>query len=361
MQCAFQGQNAALRSINAYINHAGRGNCLMAAFFQVNDIMKSFGPYKALEGVSLHVDQGEMLCLLGPSGCGKTTLLRIMAGLEMPDAGCVVLEGRDITSLNPEKRQFGFVFQNYALFPNLNVGENISYGLRGYAKSHRQERVSELLALVGLKQYERHYPAELSGGQQQRVALARALAPDCKLVFMDEPLSALDARVRAQLREDLRGIQRRLGITAILVTHDQEEALAMADRIVLMQKGRIEQVDTPQALYENPSTRFAAEFIGSMNILSLERFNNGEPFGVRYEDILVSEATEANLRQEGSLVARIESIRPLGSFRRVELLLNDQITSIYADIPSALFNSSSLGKGRLVAVTMPTACWRRWS
>ena len=329
-------------------------------FFQVNRISKNFGPHNVLSGVSLQVAKGEMLCLLGPSGCGKTTLLRIMAGLELPDEGTVTLLGEDITFLQPEKRHFGFVFQNYALFPNLTVSDNISYGLRGYAAEKRRQKVRELLRLVELEEYARSYPGELSGGQQQRVALARALAPDSQLLLMDEPLSALDAQVRGQLREELRAIQRHLGITAILVTHDQEEALALADRVALMHNGHIDQIDTPQALYERPATRFAAEFIGSMNILALPQLGEERPFGIRYEDVLVREATEAALRSRDNVVCKLNDIRLLGAFRRLELVLCDQKTLLYADIPATLFQPETFRKGSLMAVTLPVNRRYRW-
>ena len=335
---------------------------VMAVFLQMKNLVKYYEERRILHGVSLDVRQGEMLCILGPSGCGKTTLLRCLAGLETPDHGEVFLKDADITMLSPEKRHFGFVFQNYALFPNLTVTDNIGYGLRGpgWPRNRRDERVAELLALVTLEEKASHYPGQLSGGQQQRVALARALAPDPALLLLDEPLSALDAQVRSQLREDLRKIQRRLGITAILVTHDQQEALALADRIVVMQDGRLEQVAGPGELYQQPRTRFVAEFIGSMNVLSLPECNSGRPFGVRYEDVRISEATEAALGQPHSFVGRVESCRLLGAFCRLELLLNDQTTSLYADIPAADLQSFMGNAGALVAVSLPQARWCLW-
>ena len=334
----------------------------MAAFLELTDINKSFGKRRIVQDVSLDVHKGEMLCILGPSGCGKTTLLRCLAGLEDPDSGRVCLEGRDITGLAPEKRRFGFVFQNYALFPNLTVTENISYGLRGpdWPAAQRQMRVQELLDLVGLGDRAAHYPGQLSGGQQQRVALARALAPGPDLLLLDEPLSALDAQVRVQLREELRGIQHRLGFTAVLVTHDQQEALTLADRIVVMQEGRIEQVDSPGRLYASPATRFVAEFIGAMNVLTFPEYNAGRPFGIRYEDVLVAEATEAALNKPSTFVARVESCRLFGPFHRLELLLGDQVTRIFADIPSPAALTGLHETGRLVAVTLPEDRQCRW-
>lgn len=331
-------------------------------FLQTVAVRKSFGTHVVLPGIDLHVDKGEMICILGPSGCGKTTLLRCIAGLEKPDDGSILLQGQDITCLAPEKRHFGFVFQNYALFPNLTVEDNIAYGLRGpdWPSSRRRHRVNELLEMMALNDHVRHFPGELSGGQQQRVALARALAQDPTLLLLDEPLSALDAQVRTTLREDLRKIQRQLGTTAILVTHDQQEALSLSDRIVVMHEGRIEQIANPDTLYQKPASRFVAEFIGAMNVLTLGQFNEGRPFGIRYEDILVDEATEAVLRHPDSQVARVESCRLLGSFHRLELLLNDQKTIIYADISTSNFCPFMAERERLVAVILPHHRWCRW-
>lgn len=331
-------------------------------FLSIQNMVKAFGSHCVLRDVSLDVRPGEMLCILGPSGCGKTTLLRCIAGLEKPDSGRLAFTGADIVSLAPQKRHFGFVFQNYALFPNMTVAANIGYGLRGpkWPTSRRCERIDELLALVALSEYSGHYPAQLSGGQQQRIALSRAIAPAPSLLLLDEPLSALDAQVRSQLREDLRSILRRVGITAILVTHDQQEALTLADRIVVMRDGRIEQVAEPEALYHNPATRFVAEFIGAMNVLSFPGYNEGLPFGVRYEDVQVKEATEATLGRPHTVVARAESCRLFGPFRRLELVLNDQRTRVFADLPAVNENADLFEAGSLAAVTFPESRWRTW-
>ena len=213
----------------------------MSEFLQLSDIRKEFGSFAALKGVSLSVLQGELVCFLGPSGCGKTTLLRIIAGLEVQSAGTIVQAGRDITRLPPMQRDYGIVFQSYALFPNLDVASNAAYGLvnRRMPRAQRAARVAELLTLVGLPDSAARFPSQLSGGQQQRVAIARALATSPSLLLLDEPLSALDARVRVRLRGEIRGLQQRLGITTILVTHDQEEALSMAKRIVEVRDGNI--------------------------------------------------------------------------------------------------------------------------
>lgn len=236
---------------------------------EVRGVQKHFGSFAALKHVDLAVRQGEMLCLLGPSGCGKTTLLRIIAGLEAQSTGRLYQHGRDISTLAPAQRDYGIVFQSYALFPNLTVADNISYGLvsRRAKKAKVFARVQELLALVGLPSSGDKYPNQLSGGQQQRVALARALASEPGLLLLDEPLSALDAIERVRLRAEIRRLQQHFGITTILVTHDQEEALSMADRVVVMNHGVIEQIGTPQDIYESPATPFVAAFVGKVNIL----------------------------------------------------------------------------------------------
>jgi len=232
-------------------------------------IAKKFGQFVALRGITLSISPGEFVCFLGPSGCGKTTLLRIIAGLERQNAGVVMMGGRDVSALPPSRRNYGIVFQSYALFPNLTVARNVGYGLetRNVAKAQIERRIDELLALVGLAAHKQKYPAQLSGGEQQRIALARALAPSPALLLLDEPLSALDARVRQSLRHEIRALQRRLGVTTIMVTHDQEEALAMADRIVVMNHGVVEQVGAPVEVYMRPRSPFVARFVGQMNFL----------------------------------------------------------------------------------------------
>jgi len=238
-------------------------------YLAVERVTKRFGSFVALDDVSLTVGRGEFVCFLGPSGCGKTTLLRAIAGLDPQDEGRIIQAGRDISALPPGARDFGIVFQSYALFPNMTVSANVGYGLvsLGRRRQEIEARVRELLALVGLADQARKYPAQLSGGQQQRVALARAIAMDPGLLLLDEPLSALDALVRAHLREEIKALQRRLGITTIMVTHDQEEALSIADRVVVMNRGRIEQVGTPDAVYRHPDSLFVAGFVGRMNSL----------------------------------------------------------------------------------------------
>ena len=242
------------------------------SYLRIRRLTKKFGEFTALADISLDVLEGEFVCFLGPSGCGKTTLLRAIAGLDIQTAGTVEQGGADISALPPSERDFGIVFQSYALFPNMTVARNVAYGLESQRRSRAEvrDRVRELLDLVGLPDQGDKYPAQLSGGQQQRIALARAIAMSPGLLLLDEPLSALDAKVRARLRYEVKSLQRRLGITTIMVTHDQEEALTMADRIVVMNHGVIEQVGAPVEIYREPASVFVADFIGTMNFLSAE-------------------------------------------------------------------------------------------
>jgi iron(III) transport system ATP-binding protein len=238
---------------------------------KVRGVQKRFGAFTALDNVSLDVAAGELVCLLGPSGCGKTTLLRCIAGLEKQDSGELYLGDRDVSQLAPQARDYGILFQSYALFPNLTVEANIAYGLAGSGRDEVRRRVGQMLELVGLTGSEKKYPGQLSGGQQQRVALARALAPAPSLLLLDEPMSALDARVREHLCTELRQLQRNLGITTLMVTHNQDEAMLMADRIAVMHNGRVEQYATPQDIYNHPATPFVAEFVGQGNWLPFQR------------------------------------------------------------------------------------------
>ena len=242
----------------------------MADYLRLEGIRKSFGSFQALHDIHLSIEKGEFVCFLGPSGCGKTTLLRIIAGLETQTAGRIEQSGRDISVLPPAERDYGIVFQSYALFPNLSVTENVAYGLvnRKLPRAQIKQRVDELLKLVGLPGSGVKFPAQLSGGQQQRIALARALATSPGLLLLDEPLSALDALERVRLRQEIRSLQRKLGVTTIMVTHDQEEALSVADRIVVMNQGVIEQVGTPMQVYRDPATPFVADFVGKINVLT---------------------------------------------------------------------------------------------
>ncbi len=238
-------------------------------FLDLRHIRKAFDNFVALNDINLQIEKGEFVCFLGPSGCGKTTLLRIIAGLEVQTSGEVFQAGRDISRLPPAQRDYGIVFQSYALFPNLSVADNVAYGLvnRKTSRAEIRARVTELVKLVGLPGSEGKYPSQLSGGQQQRIALARALATRPGLLLLDEPLSALDALERVRLRQEIRALQQTLGVTTIMVTHDQEEALSVADRIVVMNQGVIEQVGTPMDIYREPASPFVADFVGKVNAL----------------------------------------------------------------------------------------------
>jgi putative spermidine/putrescine transport system ATP-binding protein len=240
------------------------------AFLELSGIQKSFGDVAAVLDFNLAAEKGEFVSFLGPSGCGKTTTLRMIAGFEKPTAGMITVDGRDITYASPNQRNVGMVFQSYALFPNMTVSGNIGFGLkvRKRPKADIDRRVGELLELIHLGGRGDRYPWQLSGGQQQRVALARALAIEPQVLLLDEPLSALDAKIRIVLRQEIRAIQRQLGITTVYVTHDQEEALSLSDRVVVMSEGRIEQIGTPSQIYNAPSTAFVASFVGTLNLVT---------------------------------------------------------------------------------------------
>ncbi len=317
----------------------------MNDFLKIKDLWKLFGNFVALREISLDVKEGEFVCFLGPSGCGKTTLLRAIAGLDIQTRGSVSQAGKDISNLPPAERDFGIVFQSYALFPNLTIGENISFGLenQGVDKNTIKERVAELLDLVGLPEQISKYPAQLSGGQQQRIALARAIASSPGLLLLDEPLSALDAKVRVFLRHEMKKLQRKLGVTTIMVTHDQEEALSLADRIVVMNQGVIEQVGTPTEVYNKPVSLFVADFIGEMNQITSKMNDDGtvQLFGqafdciehevkagsdviatIRPEDIFV---VEKDTTIEQSLVVKVKEMEFLGSYWRCSLAIDSGV------------------------------------
>jgi putative spermidine/putrescine transport system ATP-binding protein len=249
-------------------NHADEtSRSTSGATVDLRNLSRSFGTTRALDGLTLRLAPGELVALLGPSGCGKTTALRIVAGFETADSGTVEVDGQDVSPVPAAKRDMGMVFQSYSLFPNMSALDNVSFGLRmrRLGSAERQRRATDLLDMVGLAAQAKQYPHQLSGGQQQRVALARALAIEPRVLLLDEPLSALDAKVRLQLREQIRSLQQRLDTTTLFVTHDQEEALSMADRVGVMSNGRLEQVATPDELYDRPATPFVAEFVGIMN------------------------------------------------------------------------------------------------
>ncbi|PWC31691.1 putative 2-aminoethylphosphonate ABC transporter ATP-binding protein [Azospirillum sp. TSO22-1] len=342
-------------------------------YLRLQNISKHFGTFHALRDVSLSIRKGEFVCFLGPSGCGKTTLLRAIAGLDPQNSGRIEQDGRDISRLPPAQRDFGIVFQSYALFPNLTAAENIGYGLRnrGVPGHEIRARVEQLATLVHLYEHLHKYPSQLSGGQQQRVALARALALSPGLLLLDEPLSALDAQVRQFLRREIKEVHRRLGITTIMVTHDQEEALTLSDRIVLMNRGVIEQVGTPTELYRTPRTAFAAAFVGQSNFLP-GRLRadgtvavNGVPLrpGVGVQAGMPDEPVQICLRPEqvelrpagaGGYPAQVTDVEFCGSFWRVTLSVEALgCRRLVADVPPALGGALALAEGAAVDALVP--------
>lgn len=276
---------------------------------ELTHIHKSFGSSVAVEDFNLTVQQGEFVSFLGPSGCGKTTTLRMVAGFEIPTSGTITINGKDLTNVPPNKRNVGMVFQSYALFPNMTVAQNVGYGLKIAQKEKPfiDQRVSEMLSLIQMSKFADRYPYQLSGGQQQRVALARALAISPEVLLLDEPLSALDAKIRISLRSEIRSIQQQLGITTIYVTHDQEEALSLSDRIVVMSQGKMEQVGTPFEIYNFPQTQFAANFVGSLNTAKAEVSDPAKGW-VTVDGVKFITATDIKSRKQGDAI-RI-SIRP---------------------------------------------------
>lgn len=262
------------------------------SFLEIKNLTKSFTPGEVvLRGINLKIEKGEFVTLLGSSGCGKTTTLRIIAGLEQPDSGSVWLEGQDVTALEPNQRDVNTVFQNYALFPHMNVADNIGYGLkiRKVPKAEIKKKVKEMLELVQLEGYEKRKPSELSGGQKQRVAIARALANNPRVLLLDEPLGALDLQLRRAMQLELKRLQKKLGITFIYITHDQEEAINMSDRIVVMNQGRFEQIGTPDEIYNHPKTSYVAAFVGNANILKGETLGMNGTVAIRRENIILDE------------------------------------------------------------------------
>ncbi|MBC8037995.1 MAG: ABC transporter ATP-binding protein [Rhizobiales bacterium] len=301
-------------------------------FLSIQNVRKAFGATTVVQDFDLDVERGEFVSFLGPSGCGKTTMLRIVAGFEEPSAGRVMIGGKDVTNLKPNQRNIGMVFQAYALFPNLTVAQNIGFGLKvaGVPRADSDARVAEMLAIIKLPEFGDRYPYQLSGGQQQRVALARALAPKPKLLLLDEPLSALDAKVRVSLREEIRSIQKKTGITTIFVTHDQEEALSMSDRIVVMYGGKAEQVGTPFEIYNKPATKFVANFVGTLNVLegTVSDARSGK-VRVNTEDITIK--NKLNGSKTGDVLAlalRPEAIS-LGRRRGNDASLSGEIAEVH--------------------------------
>ena len=313
------------------------------------DLRRTYGTLHALDGLSLDIAPGEMVVLLGPSGCGKTTALRILAGLDRADAGQVLVGGEDIGGVPANKRDMGMVFQAYSLFPHMTVRDNVAFGLRlrGQDRGRRLARSREMLELVGLSQFEDRYAHQLSGGQQQRVALARALAVEPAVLLLDEPLSALDAKVRVQLREEIRRVQLDVGTTTLFVTHDQEEALAVADRVGVMNAGRLDQIAPPAELYARPSTRFVAEFVGLSNRMTAHvEAGHADVMGSRVplldgsvqhgpgRALVRPESVSVTAVDGAEVNARVVSVAFLGPFSRVRCRLDDGQVVI-AQIPSS--------------------------
>jgi len=322
------------------------------AFLQINNVSKSFGRAWAVRDFNLNIESGELVSFLGPSGCGKTTTLRMVAGFETPTSGVITIGGDDITNKPPNQRDVGMVFQSYALFPNMTVAGNVGFGLK-VAKKPAEEikkRVDEMLELIHMPEYGERYPHQLSGGQQQRVALARALALRPKVLLLDEPLSALDAKIRVSLRAEIRSIQQKLGITAIYVTHDQEEALSLSDRVVVMEAGRMEQVGPPFEIYNFPKTTFVANFVGTLNSASAEVVDPARGL-ISVDGVQLESAQDLKAMKKGDKVrvairperfnfvaqerkanvadCTIENITFLGSIVRIQVKIGD--TKFYMD------------------------------
>jgi putative spermidine/putrescine transport system ATP-binding protein len=324
------------------------------AYLELQNLHRDFGTVKALDGIEIQLGEGEFLSLLGPSGCGKTTALRLVAGFDRPDAGAIVVDGKDMTRVPPNKRDMGMVFQAYSLFPNMTARDNVGFGLRirGKKRGDRDGRVSELLELVGLGHAGDRYPHQLSGGMQQRVALARALAIEPRVLLLDEPLSALDAKVRVQLREEIRRIQLELGNSTLFVTHDQEEALSVSDHVAVMYGGRIEQMGSPAEMYSAPATPFVAEFIGTMNRLEGTVVEGGvEHGGITLE---VEAARRRPRGQRVLVLVRPETVeveRVEGRLAAANMLVGDVVTQTFLGPVTRL---KILGDGVDVIADVPT-------
>ena len=348
------------------------------AFLELEGVRKAFAETVAVENFDLAADKGEFVSFLGPSGCGKTTTLRMIAGFELPTAGSIRIDGNDVTNRPPNRRNVGMVFQSYALFPNMTVADNIGFGMkvRGRPRDQIRQRVGELLELISLGGRGERYPWQLSGGQQQRVALARALAIEPKVLLLDEPLSALDAKIRVALRHQIRAIQRQLGITTVYVTHDQEEALSLSDRVVVMSEGRVEQIGAPADIYNFPATHFVASFVGTLNLISANviEASTGR-LSVAGQEIRAARPVETArdgatvtvaIRPEGielggdggsnRLTGTVEDVSFLGSIVRIRLRIDEQGATLSLDT----FNDPSLTTppidSRVTVSFPPEAC-----
>jgi sulfate transport system ATP-binding protein len=333
---------------------------------EINDVEKSFGRFKALKNITLNIGSGELVALLGPSGCGKTTLLRIIAGLEAPDSGSILFYGEDATNRHVRERQVGFVFQHYALFRHMTVFENIAFGLRVRPRGQRpseseiRRKVHDLLNLVPLDWLADRYPGQLSGGQRQRIALARALAVEPKVLLLDEPFGALDAKVRKDLRRWLRRLHDELHVTSVFVTHDQEEALEVADRVVVLNEGRVEQIGTPDEVYDHPETPFVYHFLGDVNLFHGRVHDGHARIGETQVDltggsdhpesaIFYVRPHEIEILRDGggtgTIAAKIRDIRPLGATVRIELERIDDRGSVEVELTRDQFGRKGLSEG----------------
>ncbi|MFF2533137.1 ABC transporter ATP-binding protein [Brevibacillus sp. NPDC058079] len=326
------------------------------SYVQIEHLSKTFHGQHVLQQLDLAIEKGELVTLLGPSGCGKSTLLRILSGLTAPDTGMIYIDGKDVTDVSPKNRQIGMVFQSYALFPNLTVSQNIAFGLEmnKISKTEIRLRVQEMIELVGLVGKEQAYPRELSGGQQQRVALARSLVTRPKVLLLDEPLSALDAQIRKNLQKQLRTIQRELNMTTVLVTHDQEEAMAVSDRIYIMNGGRIVQHGSPQEIYTQPRSEFVARFIGNYNVLTAEQLSQIAPhlshpaverFAIRPETFREQPLTGEDI----CLTGNIAQVTMLGNISRYELNIGD--VPVLVDTLHLSFEQEQIGATKTLYVS----------
>ena len=346
------------------------------AFLELTGIRKEFGAAVAVRDFNLDIHRGEFVSFLGPSGCGKTTVLRMIAGFERPTQGTIVIDGQDVTEISANKRSIGMVFQQYALFPNMTVAENIQFGLkvRGADAPMRKQRTADMLEIIRMSEFGARFPHQLSGGQQQRVALARALAIQPNLLLLDEPLSALDAKIRVSLRQEIRAIQRQLGITTIFVTHDQEEALSISDRIVVMHAGVAEQIGTPLDIYNRPQTQFVASFIGTLNVLRGQVIDrtagliqiDGQEMTTGVQIVDGGEEVSIALRPESisigranghgnALGATVEDVYFMGSVVRVRTRLAEQQVNV------DIFNAAGLTTpkpGEQVTLVFPSEAAR---
>ncbi len=346
---------------------------------QLENVSKEFNRLPAVKDVNLEIGEGEFVTLLGPSGCGKTTTLRMIAGFETPTSGNIRYDGRVINDLIPQRRNFGIVFQSYALFPHMKVRENVAFGLKmhGYPKDSVRRRVEELLHMVGLEEHREKYPPELSGGMQQRVALARALAPNPEVILLDEPLSALDAKIRVKLRAEIKQLQTDLGITTIYVTHDQEEALSISDRVVVMNRGAIEQIDRPLDIYKNPKSRYVADFVGTSNFFEGELSGNlllGDDFhfevarppgdlagpvtaAIRPEKIEILTEREARPAAAGNLLSgRLVVVIFLGLMVRLVVRAGER--ELIVDFLEKRYEESGLQRGDTLRLYLPPEAFR---